>query len=115
MVRGEHLVETGDPADSLYVVASGRLKDAILTEDGAEVIHSQWEPDMLFGEVGFFARQRTRLMSVIALEPSEVLVLGRKPVMEFLEAQPTVIMKMLVHLASTATSPASPIPILRPS
>ena len=70
VVRGEHVFEAGDPADALYIVATGQLRDAIYSDEGAEITHSLWEPGQCFGEVGFFARGRTRVMSVLALEPS---------------------------------------------
>jgi CRP-like cAMP-binding protein len=100
-VRGEHVFEAGDPADSIYVVASGQLKDAIYAEDGAEVVHSLWEPGMVLGEVSFLAR-RARVMSLIALEPSVLLVLPRDAVMTFLAGHPPVAMKLLEHVASTS-------------
>jgi CRP/FNR family transcriptional regulator, cyclic AMP receptor protein len=101
-VRGEHIVDPGDAADAIYVVASGQLKDAIYSADGAEVVHSLWEPGMILGEVGFLARQRTRVMSLIALEPSVLLVLRREPVMAFLTSHPAVALKLLEHLATTS-------------
>ncbi len=101
-VRGERIVDSGDPAESIYVVASGRLKDAIETEDGGEVVHSLWEPGMLFGHVAFLAADRTRVMSVIALEPTILLVLGREPVMAFLDRRPAVVMRLVENLASTS-------------
>jgi len=100
-VRGEHVFESGDPADAIYVVASGQLKDAIYGEDGAEVVHSLWEPGMVLGEVSFLARL-PRVMSLVALEPSVLLVLPREAVMSFLAAQPAVVMKLLEHVASTS-------------
>ena len=55
VVRGEHVFEAGDPADALYIVATGQLRDAIYSDEGAEITHSLWEPGQCFGEVGFFA------------------------------------------------------------
>lgn len=101
-VRGEHIFDTADAADAIYVVASGQLKDAIYTEDGAEVVHSLWQPGMILGEVGFFARQRTRVMSLVALEPSTLLVLGREPVTAFMTQHPAVAMRFLEHVATTS-------------
>ena len=102
VVRGEHVFEAGDPADALYVVASGQLRDAIYSDEGAEITHSLWEPGQCFGEVGFFARGRTRVMSVLALEPSTILVLGREPLTSFLERHPSVALKLLEKVASNS-------------
>jgi CRP-like cAMP-binding protein len=87
-VRGEHVFEVGDPADAIYVVVIGELKDAIYSDDGAEVTHGLYEPGMFLGEIGFFARHRKRVMSLIALEPTTLLVLGRDALTPFLDRHP---------------------------
>lgn len=101
-VRGEHIFDIGDPADAVYVVASGQLRDAIYTDDGAEITHSLWQPGELLGEVGFFARQHKRVMALIALEPTTLVVIGREPLMTFLGRHPGVSLKLLEHVASTS-------------
>jgi CRP-like cAMP-binding protein len=102
VVRGEHVFEAGDPADALYIVATGQLRDAIYSDEGAEITHSLWEPGQCFGEVGFFARGRTRVMSVLALEPSTLLILGREPLTAFLGRHPSVALKLLEKIASNS-------------
>jgi CRP-like cAMP-binding protein len=101
-VRGEHVFDVGDAADAIYVVADGQLKDAIYSDDGAEITHSLWEPGTFLGEVGFFARHRKRVMSLIALEPTTLLVLRREVLVPFLERHPPVALKILEHVASTS-------------
>ena len=101
-VRGEHIVDAGDAADAIYVMAAGQLKDAIYTggrRGGRSLALGAW---MILGEVGFLARQRSRVMSVIALEPSVMLVLPRDAVMAFLVEHPAVAMKLLEHVATTS-------------
>ena len=41
-------------------------------------------------------------MSVLALEPSTLLILGREPLTAFLERHPSVAMKLLEKMASTS-------------
>ena len=101
-VRGEHIFEIGDAADAIYIVATGQLKDAIYSDDGAEITHSLWEPGGFLGEVGFFARHRRRVMSLIALEPTTLLVLGRDALTPFLDRHPPVALRLLEHVASTS-------------
>jgi len=67
----------GDPADEIYLVAAGQLKDSIVTEEGDELVHTFYGPGMLIGEPGFFATERNRVMAVVAVEPTTLLVLGR--------------------------------------
>jgi CRP-like cAMP-binding protein len=100
--RGEYLNHVGDPADELYVVASGQLKDSIVTEDGDEIVHTFFGPGMLIGEPGFFATERNRVMAVVAVEPTIVLVLGREHLEPFLQRHPRVVTRALEGLASVA-------------
>ena len=69
MARGEYAHHVGDPADEIYLVVSGQLKDSIVTEDGDELVHTFFGQGMLIGEPGFFAVERNRVMAVVAVEP----------------------------------------------
>ena len=100
--RGEYLTHVGDPADELYVVVVGQLKDSILTEDGDEVVHSFFGPGMLIGEPGFFATERNRVMAIVAVESTTLLILGRRSLEPFLQRHPQVVTRALEGLASTA-------------
>jgi CRP-like cAMP-binding protein len=55
VARGEYVHHVGDPADELFVVASGQMKDSIVTEDGDELVHSFFGQGMPIGEPGYFA------------------------------------------------------------
>ena len=77
VARGEYVHHVGDPADEIYLVAAGQLKDSIVTEEGDELVHTFYGPGMLIGEPGFFATERNRVMAVVAVEPTTLLVLGR--------------------------------------
>ncbi|MGZ4154262.1 MAG: Crp/Fnr family transcriptional regulator [Actinomycetota bacterium] len=102
LARGEYVSHVGDPADSLFVVASGQIKDSIVTEDGDELVHSFFGTGMVIGEPGFFAAERNRVMALVTVEPSTVLVLERDRLMPFLERHPRVITRALEGLASIA-------------
>lgn len=101
-VRGEYIFHVGDSADELYVVASGQLKDSIVTEDGDEIVHTFLGPGMLIGEPGFFATERNRVMAVVAVEPTTLLVLERDHLEPFLQRHPQVVTRALEGLASVA-------------
>jgi CRP/FNR family transcriptional regulator, cyclic AMP receptor protein len=87
-VRGEHLWHVGDPADQLYVVVAGQLKDSLVTVDGDEVVHSVYGPGMVIGEAGCFAPERNRVMAGVALEPCTILELRREQLLPFLLRHP---------------------------
>lgn len=92
----------GDPADALYVVASGQIKDSIVTEDGDEMVHSFFGAGMVIGEAGFFATEHNRVMGLIAVEPSTLVILGREQLLPFLGRHPQVMARVLEGLASIA-------------
>jgi len=100
--RGEYVHHVGDPADEIYLVDSGQLKDSIVTEDGDELVHTFFGQGMLIGEPGFFAVERNRVMAVVAVEPTTLLVMGRDALEPFLERHPRVLIRALEGLASVA-------------
>ena len=102
VVRGEHIFHVGDPADQIFVVASGELKDSVYTEDGDEVVHTLYGSGMVFGEPGFFASERNRVMAIVALEPCTLLVLGRDQFEPFLRSHPQVMLRALEGISSVA-------------
>ncbi|HXJ64628.1 MAG TPA: Crp/Fnr family transcriptional regulator [Actinomycetota bacterium] len=104
VVRGEYVFHVGDHADILYVVASGQVKDSIVTEDGDEIVHSFFGPGMVIGEPGFFSAERNRVMALVAVEPSTVLLLDREHLLPFLQRHPDVTTRALEGLASIARS-----------
>jgi CRP-like cAMP-binding protein len=102
VARGDYIVHVGDLADSLYVVAAGQIKDSIVTVDGDEIVHSFFGPGMVIGEAGFFAPERNRVMALIAVEPSQLLVLDRADLVPFLERHPPAMTRVVEGLASIA-------------
>jgi CRP/FNR family cyclic AMP-dependent transcriptional regulator len=75
--RGATVITAGEVTDSLYVVISGRLKVTISNDSGREIILSVLGRGEYFGEM-VPIDDSPRSASVIALMPSELLVLGKK-------------------------------------
>ena len=69
LARGEVLIRVGDPADEIYVVRHGEVKDSVVDADGDEVVHFLHGPGMTFGEPGFFAVDHQRIVEVVATAP----------------------------------------------
>jgi CRP/FNR family transcriptional regulator, cyclic AMP receptor protein len=99
-VRGEYVCHLADPADEIYVVLSGEVKDSVVDADGYEVIHFVHGPGMTFGEPGYFAVERTRIVEVIAVQPSTLIRLGRRVLAPFMECHVNVKDRALEGLAS---------------
>lgn len=100
LVRGEALCHPGDPADEIWVVLSGEVKDAVADADGYEVIHFIHGPGMTLGEPGYFAVERTRILEIIAIQPSTLIRLERDHLTPFMDRHPQVKDRVLEALAS---------------
>ena len=85
LVRGEHLWQIGDLADEILVVYEGEVKDSVVDTDGGEVTHFVHGPGMTFGEPGFFAVDRRRIVSVVALAATVLIRLDRRDLVPFMD------------------------------
>ena len=99
-VRGEFVIHVGDRAGEIFVVMSGEVKDSVVDVDGEEVIHFVHGPGMTFGEPGFFSVERTRILEVIAVQPTTLIRLDRRDLRPFMERHGIVKDRVLEALAS---------------
>ena len=99
-MRGEALIRVGEPADEIYVVLSGEVKDSVVDAAGVEVVHFLHGPGMTIGEPGFFAVDHRRVVEVIAVAPSVVIRLGRREFEPFMARYPSIKDRVLEKLAS---------------
>jgi CRP-like cAMP-binding protein len=76
--RGEVLVHEGDPADSLHLIESGRVAVRVSTPTGERATLNILSPGDYFGELSLVRRgdDRHRTATVVALEPTETLVVS---------------------------------------
>jgi CRP-like cAMP-binding protein len=100
LVRGEALLRVGDPAEEIYVILSGELKDWVVDSEGYQVVHFLHGPGMTVGEPGFFAVDRRRLVEVVAVGPCVVIRLGRRELEPFIAAHPSIKDRVIEKLAS---------------
>jgi CRP/FNR family cyclic AMP-dependent transcriptional regulator len=96
--RGEILFHEGDPGDTLLIVVSGQVKVVLTAPDGEEAVVALFGPGDFFGDLSLFDG-RPRSASVVALEPTETLVLHRNDFQAFLRAHPSVTSEMFTVLA----------------
>jgi CRP/FNR family transcriptional regulator, cyclic AMP receptor protein len=102
LVRDECLCLPGDPAEEIWVVLSGEVKDCVVDPEGYEVIHFVHGPGMTFGEPGYFSVERTRILHVTAVKASIVIVLGRRHLAPFMADHPVLKDRALESLASNS-------------
>jgi CRP-like cAMP-binding protein/predicted acylesterase/phospholipase RssA len=84
---GEHLVETGEPAGSLFVVLSGRFAALAQPGDPEEVALAELGPGAVIGEIAVLTGG-TRSATLRAVEPAEVVEIDGPRFVELLEEQP---------------------------
>jgi CRP-like cAMP-binding protein len=98
--RGEVLVHEGDPADSLHLVASGRVAVRVSTASGERATLNVLSPGDYFGELSLVRRgDRRRTATVVALEPTETLVISVATFDELCARQPAVAQLLIAALA----------------
>jgi CRP/FNR family transcriptional regulator, cyclic AMP receptor protein len=95
--RGQLIVSQGDPGDSLFVIAEGLVKVTVSSPDGEEMVLITLGPGETFGELAL-VDGGPRSASVEAIEPTEVLVLGRKGFFELVLERPGIVEGLLHSL-----------------
>jgi CRP-like cAMP-binding protein len=96
--RDEVIYLRGDPGTAFYVIASGRVKIALTSPDGKELILRRLEPGEFHGELALLDDE-PRSADAVAADPSVLLVLQRDAFRNFLAEHPTVATKLLATLS----------------
>jgi CRP/FNR family cyclic AMP-dependent transcriptional regulator len=84
----------GDPGTAFYVIARGKVKIALTSPDGKELILRRLGPGGFHGELALLDDE-PRSADAIASEPSVLLVLQRDAFRQFLSEHPEVAAKLL--------------------
>src|ERR1700704_5532569 len=92
--KDEVIYLKGDPGTAFYVIASGKVKIALTSPDGKELILRRYGPGGFHGELALLDAE-PRSADAIATEPSVLLVLQRDAFRQFLADDPEVATKML--------------------
>lgn len=91
------VLHAGDRTDNIYFVLSGVLKVQVSDEEGREVILSMLGPGELFGEMGVLD-DHPRSATVLAVESSEVVVIGQAEFKQCLAENPEVSLFIMRNL-----------------
>lgn len=75
--RGEQVVRSGESADALLILLTGRAKVTNFDEEGREIILAWLGPGEFFGEMGLIDGS-SRSASVVAVENCELLTIGKQ-------------------------------------
>lgn len=98
--RGQVVCVMGDPGDTLIVVVSGRVKVAVRSADGGELILMSVGPGGTLGEVSV-ADGGPRSADVETLEDSRLLFLPRERVQDICARVPSAAQALAVSVAVT--------------
>jgi CRP/FNR family cyclic AMP-dependent transcriptional regulator len=88
------IFQKGDPGDSLMVVLSGRVKISTLSPDGKEAVLNFIGSGQSFGEIAMFDG-KPRSADATAIETSEMFVLRRADVQNFLVGHPEIAFRII--------------------
>jgi diguanylate cyclase (GGDEF)-like protein len=97
---GHVVVREGTPADSLYVIVSGRVRVTEQARDThSELLLSELGPGEIFGELGVL-RNQPRIATIVALERTHCMILNARHFLETVEGCPTLALGLLQVLAA---------------
>ncbi|MFA7438590.1 Crp/Fnr family transcriptional regulator [Castellaniella sp.] len=96
--RGEIIALRGEPCDGMHIVVSGRIKLYHETASGLERIMRIIEPGDSFGEALMFMEHHY-IITAEALDPSELLYLGRDLVIQQMEQNPALARHLVASLS----------------
>ena len=95
---GEAIVRVGEFGSTMYVIKSGRV-EVVLDGPSERMVAASLGPGEFFGELSIFDGE-PRSASVIAVEETEVLVLGRVDVVRLLTGSPEMALSLLKSLSA---------------
>jgi CRP/FNR family cyclic AMP-dependent transcriptional regulator len=96
--RDEVIFAAHEPADGLYVLASGRVKVCVSSSGGKELILATLGPEQFFGEMALLDNE-PRSASVIAQLPTVAFRIRRDDFDRLLEHHPTIARKLMKELS----------------
>jgi CRP/FNR family transcriptional regulator, cyclic AMP receptor protein len=80
------IYQQGDPADTVIYLQAGRVKLSVVSAGGKEAVVGLLGPGDFFGE-GCLAGQSVRIGSATAMQPTTVLIVGKKRMARVLHDQ----------------------------
>jgi len=98
LTKDTTIFHAGDPADAVFVVASGRVKVVITSSDGKEFILTVLGAGQVFGEMALL-ESAPRSASVVTLSAVELLVISRNDFQRMLDSNPRISQRLMAILS----------------
>ena len=92
------IFNAGDPADAVYIIASGKVKIVVTSTDGRDFILTILGSGQVFGEMALL-ESAPRSAAVITASQVEVLTLHRRDFHRLLSTTPSISRKLLAILS----------------
>jgi len=98
--KAETVFHQGDPGDALFIVASGTVKVVLPSDESAEpAIVAVLGPGEFFGELAILDGA-PHSATIVAIEPTETLVLHRDAFLALIDSEPALRRALLASLAT---------------
>src|SRR5688572_3852341 len=94
---GQTVFSFGEPGESLYIVAAGRVELFVKDNSGAKIVLTNCGPGEPFGELSLFDGG-ARTATAVALESSTLFVLDRDDLLAFLRRHPDAALDFLTTM-----------------
>ena len=94
---GDVIFNKGDPGDRLYAILGGRVGINTVSREGKEIFLNILDAGEVFGEIAMLdGRERTA--GAVAMQPTELLRIGRAEFLPFLERHPKLCIRLMAVL-----------------
>jgi len=96
--KGVFIWHAGDPVVAAHLVLSGLIRTRHLEADGSEITIQLAVPGETVGEYWFFEEGARRMYDVLAIEPTDTIVIPRDPLLYVLKRDPALTMKLAASM-----------------
>lgn len=97
-IKDSVILTQDDLGDALFIIVSGKVKVALLGEEGKEIILSTLKEGDFFGEMSLLDGE-PRSASVIALEDSSLLIMRQDEFLNQIRRSPKIALKIMVEMS----------------
>jgi len=97
--KGNVILLAEEEGDTMYVILRGKVKIALISEDGREIILEIFQEHDFFGEMALLDSE-PRSATVIAMEETELLMLRRPEFLDLIRRIPEIATKLLSEMTS---------------
>jgi len=98
LAKDETIFNAGDPADAVYIIATGKVKIVVTSTDGRDFILTILGAGQVFGEMALL-ESAPRSAAVITASQVDVLTIRRKDFHQMLTSTPSISKKLLAILS----------------